>query len=303
MIKPSAAATALTTHQSELVQSILLHARRMGWQAGRPLRESLLAKQFGVSRTPVRAALEYLKSAGFAEYRINRGYFIKDLSVLDKELSAPAGGDTLYKRLARDLVNENWQQAVSIAELAKRYDTTRSRAQSLLERAAAEGWAEKRPGYKWSFRSAIRTEADYERFYRFRETIECAALLEPDYRPDTAKLQTLLQTQQRLAQSPNKTLDAVDLFEINRDVHESIVAWSQNPFYLDALTRSNALRRIFEYTKVLQPQRIDAFAREHIEILEAIKRGNYPEASTLLRRHLQLARTIKPRPAEGWPKN
>lgn len=297
----TSATTALTTHQSELVQSILLHARRMGWQTGRPLRESLLAKHFGVSRTPVRAALEYLKVAGFAEYRINRGYFIKDLSVLDKELSKPAAGDSLYKRLARDLVNENWQQAVSIAELAKRYDTTRSRAQSLLERAAAEGWAEKRPGYKWSFRSAIRTEVDYDRFYRFRETIESAALLEPDYRPDMAKLLTLLQTQQRLAQTQKQTFDAVDLFEINRDLHESIVGWSQNPFYLDALLRSNALRRIFEYTKVIQSVRIDAFAQEHIEILEAIRKGDYQEASKLVRRHLELARTIKARPEDGWP--
>lgn len=275
----------------------------MSWQVGRPLRESLLAKQFGVSRTPVRAALEYLTAAGFAEYRINKGYFIKDLSVLDKELSRPAGGDTLYKRLARDLLNERWQQPISIAELAKRYDTTRSRAQSLLERAAAEGWAEKRPGYKWVFRNAIRTEAEYEKFYRFRETIETAALLEPDYRPDMAKLQSLLQIQQRMAQSQYKTIVSIDLFEINRDFHESIVAWSQNPFYLDALVRGNNLRRPFEYSKVLKPPRVEAFAREHIEILEKIRKGDYAGAADLMRGHLRLAGTVKAEPEEGWPKS
>lgn len=49
-------------------------------EAGKPLREAQLAKQFGVSRTPVRAALSRLTAEGFVENRPNVGALVRNPS-------------------------------------------------------------------------------------------------------------------------------------------------------------------------------------------------------------------------------
>jgi len=38
-----------------------------------------------------------------------------------------------------------------------------------------------------------------------------------------------------------------DLFKINSELHETIVACSRNEFFLDSIKRINRLRRLIEY--------------------------------------------------------
>ncbi|SMF59069.1 transcriptional regulator, GntR family [Alteromonadaceae bacterium Bs31] len=54
---------------------------RMDLLPGEKIPENLLAEKFGVSRTPVRAALAELSSNGFVEIRPQRGTFVTKLSI------------------------------------------------------------------------------------------------------------------------------------------------------------------------------------------------------------------------------
>lgn len=52
-----------------------------GIPPGERLAESTIAKQMDLSRAPVREALRLLESSGLVEYRTNRGFFVKVVSV------------------------------------------------------------------------------------------------------------------------------------------------------------------------------------------------------------------------------
>jgi len=129
--------------------------------------------------------------------------------------------------------------------------------------------------------------------YRLWEAIRPEALREPARAADPAELARVPAVQLRLMRGGYRPMGGVDLFEITRELHETIVAWSGNRFYLDALRRSNDLRRLIEYSKVMETQKIDAFAAEHIEILDTISASDFATAEQLVLQHLQRARETK----------
>ena len=195
--------------------------------------------------------------------------------------------------MARDALQWGNGASLTIAELSKRYNKPRANIQKIVDRAALEGWLLRAAGHKWTITLGITSEDDYAKFYRFRETIEPAAILEPDYCVNETELSALLSLQERLAAGDMKGINAYDLFEINTELHETIVSWSGNPFYLDALQRSNTSRRLIEYTKVMNSQRIDIFAKDHIKLLQSLSKSNFKLAAQLMRQHLNAARKIK----------
>lgn len=277
-----------------LSQNILAHASREDLPEGSPLSVSKLARICSVSRTPVVNALQELVERGIAEHRRNRGYFLKfDGRSAEARFGERSKPSEHYLALTRHVLNVGDGGTTSAADLVTTLGVTRARALTLLDRASNEGWLQKSAGHNWIISLGITSEADYMRLYRFRETIEPAALSEPDYAPDMAELDRLKSIQTRLMDGAYRTIAAVDLFEINRELHETIVRWSGNRFYLDALTRSNDLRRLIEYSKVLETDKIDSFAAEHIAILDTIAAGDMKEAQTLVLKHLQGARAAK----------
>jgi GntR family transcriptional regulator of vanillate catabolism len=52
-------------------------------EPGTPLRAEALAKQLGVSRTPVRSALAVLSAEGLVSYSVNRGYTVGAVSIAE----------------------------------------------------------------------------------------------------------------------------------------------------------------------------------------------------------------------------
>lgn len=278
----------------DLSRKILAHASRQMLPAGSPLPVSTLAKICSVSRTPIVNALQDLVERGLAEHRLNKGYFLtkdgREAEARFGEGSQPSRDYLALTRLVQDIGDGGTTSAM---DLVTALGITRSRALTLLERGATEGWLNKSAGHNWIIRLGITSEADYMRLYRFRETIEPAALREPDYQADLAELDRLRAVQTRLRDGEFRTIAAVDLFEINRELHETIVEWSGNRFYLDALKRSNDLRRLIEYSKVLETRKIDTFAAEHIEILDTIAAGEITKAEQLVLNHLRSARETK----------
>lgn len=284
------------TNQTALQREILTYASREQLAAGSPLSVSGLAKQLAVSRTPISNALKSLVEEGLAEHQMNRGFFLR-LDGREAEMRFGVNGGTSpsddYLSLTKLALSLGSDGKITAAELVSSLGITRSRAIALLDRGVREGWLVKSAGHNWIVRLGITSEADYLRLYRFRETIEPAALREPDFKADLAELDRLRAIQLGLAAGDFSAITAVNLFEINRELHETIVSWSGNRFYVDALKRSNDLRRLIEYSKVLETRKIDTFAREHIEILNTIEKGDQAKAERLIRDHLKGARATK----------
>lgn len=284
----------LPKSSQKLALQILNLASKEGQSEGSQLTVAGLAEQLNVSRTPVDAALKHLANEGLVEHRRNRGYFLlRPALEAEQRFSNTRREEDLQLRFAQDALEWGDKGTVSISKLRRLYSISRTEAQHLVDVASGQGWLQKSAGHNWVVQLGIVTEQDYSRFYRFRQTIEPAALRERGFLPDLGELERLERIQLQLSDGDFKTLSAIDLFEINREFHETIVGWSRNRFYVDALRHSNDLRRLMEYSKVMKTDKIESFAREHLGILKAIKQNDLGKAEQLLLTHLKAATLAK----------
>jgi len=77
--------------------------------AGHRLREQALADELGVSRSPVRKALQYLEELGAVGYEMNRGFFLSKESAALREFQLPGSDESdeaHYMRIAEDRLTE-----------------------------------------------------------------------------------------------------------------------------------------------------------------------------------------------------
>lgn len=162
-----------------------------------------------------------------------------------------------------------------------------------MARIAQEGWAEKLPGHGWGFLPVLSSREAYDMGYRFRAAIEAAAMREPTFRVDKESLARLRAEQQMLLDGGSRRLPRARLFQINGGLHETIIGWANNPFFLDALRRVNQLRRLLEYRLTVDRSRLTRQCREHLELLDLIEAGEFETAAAFLRVHIEGARRIK----------
>lgn len=274
--------------------------------SGAHLSAQRLADQFGVSRSPVREALEVLEERGVVERRPNRGYFICKARWPDApQQSDPFVGPDIYQKMAEDWLSNGIPGEVTEQFLRERYKLTRSQLADVLLRAVREGWAERKQGYGWRFLPVAKTPEAFEQIYRFRMLIEPAAMLEPTFRVDRKIIGEQREIQQRmldrdLSLTPEeRRLDAIALPHeevVNGSLfHEEIIRMSGNPFFHQALVRVNRMRRLMEYRSRGERRRLHLQCTEHLEILDRLEEGDVMEASFLMRRHLAQALATKSR--------
>lgn len=270
---------------------------------GAHVRGQHVADRYGVSRTPVREALESLHRRGVLERRVNRGYFVSS--------SLPAGIDDLlggdgenapddYQRLANDWLTDQLPEDITEQMLRERYGWSRSKVGDLLFRAAREGWAERKEGYGWCLLPVAKTPEAFDEIYRFRMAIEPAAMLEPSFELDRRVL-----TEQRRIQEGMLDLDIASrsgeaLLANGSLFHEEIAKLSGNPFFLQALQRVNRMRRLMEYRAEINHERLVEQCTEHLKILSLLERGDIVDASYRMRQHLSGALKRKSPLAWRW---
>lgn len=282
----------LTSLQSRLAGQIVTHARRSGWQPGHHLTEDSLLPVLGTSRTPIRAAMSWLEVNGVLEKRPNRGFFLKSLPQPHDEpdsLEPEEGSDRVYLAIAMDRLAHRLPDAVSENELIRRYDLPRTQLRVILARIAAEGWIERKPGRGWAFLPLIDTLEAYRESYRYRQMLEPAIVRAPEFRIDRAVVKRLRIQQEAVLDSGYRTLSQIELFEINSQFHEALVDMGHNRFVTQALLRINQLRRIYEYGRAFDRQRIVRVCTEHLEILASLSDGDTIEAARRLEAHLESA--------------
>ncbi|MFT4182764.1 MAG: GntR family transcriptional regulator [Rhizobium sp.] len=248
-----------------------------------------LADKFGVSRSPVREAMQVLFEQGLLEQKPNRGFFVS-ATVTIEENGAPDDQlpETMsdYHRLAEDWLTDRIPADVTEQMLRERYDLTKAQLNDILVRAAREGWAERKQGYGWRLLPVAKTAEAFEQIYRFRMLIEPAAMLEPTFALDRKIIEEQRRIQERMLATDIRNLPAERLLYNGSLFHEELIKMSGNPFFHISLVRVNRMRRLLEYRSNVDRDRLHVQCQEHLAILSLLEKGEIVEASYAMRRHL-----------------
>lgn len=271
--------------------------------AGQHVSAQQVADRYGVSRTPVREALGALEAKGLLDRQANRGYFVPEAipaSVYQWVRDQQQNSLNAYQQLANDWLVSRLPEEVTEQYLRQEYGWTKSKVNEVLARAAREGWAERKEGYGWRFLPVAKTPEAFEQIYRFRLSIEPAAMLEPTFRLDRAVLAEQRQLQQRMLDNDMDSMHDELLLANGSLFHEEIIKLSGNPFFHIALQRVNRMRRLMEYRAQIDRERLVEQCTEHLEILDLLERGLIVDASYKMRQHLSGALKRKSPIAWHW---
>ena len=283
----------LTAGQKKTLKEIVRFVCERHMQAGDRVAESVLAELIGISRTPVRAVLDYLVDEGVLVYEKSKGYSLAVAagaipeSVLE-QLRLPE--DPLYVQLAEARLNGDVVGSVTESDLARRLKATRSAIRRVITQAQREGWAVKEAGYGVRFLPIIDNQDAYDDMYRLRLALEPAGVLSPYFRPDLNQLRALRDEQVAIMSGGYSVLSPSDRFESNARFHETIMSWSNNQLALQILRNLYQMRRLAEYRQEgLAQSRQVHVTDDHIKILDAIERGDTVLAASMLRQHISEA--------------
>ncbi len=262
-----------------------------GLPAGTKLTERRLGDEFGVSRSPIRGALAELQKRKIVT-RDGAGYVLalggSSLAKVAHDVPQPAAS-ALYLQILRDRFSGKLPDHVSETDLLRQYGVTRSTLQKSLLKLNRNGYISRSVARGWTFGETLGSVASYQASYEFRLAIEPAALQSPNYRIDMAAVQTLYDRHVKLLGRGSEAINGMEWSALDAELHETIVAFSGNEFFIRSMKDQNQLRGIVEIESFYADERVKASFEEHMSILEALLRGDCQWAATLLDRHLRLA--------------
>ncbi|WNE99757.1 GntR family transcriptional regulator [Streptomyces luomodiensis] len=269
---------------------IVEHIATGGLPEGTRLVERNLADLLKVSRSPVRQALRLLADEGVVAPAARGGFTVALTGeALTRTATVPPAEDDIeasYLRIAADRLDGRLPDRVTENALARRYDLPPGQLAHILRRIAVEGWIDRLPGYGWEFQPMLTSMDAYQDSYRFRLTIEPAAVLEPGFVLDRDALETVRAQQQRLVDGDIWTIGNAQLYDLNSRFHEVVMGCSHNSFFIDGLRRVDRLRRLIEYRRSLKRDRAVVRCAEHVRIADLLLVEQRAEASEALREHL-----------------
>ncbi len=286
-----------------LARRIAALAAERRWPAGFHLREMEIAREFEVSRTPVRAALGVLAGQGLVENRTNQGFFLsRDGAELETaERSLPAAlEENVLQAILRDREAGRLPEQLIETDLLETYGIGRSGLRKVLLRLAEDGLVKRRRGHGWSFVPSLASNQAREESYRFRLIIECMGLQEPGFRVDKHQFARSRAAHEAFIEDLYRSPSVERFFAINAGFHAMLAACSGNRFLLQAMEAQNALRRLTEYADYgeLDADALLKSCREHLAILDALEQGDINWAVILMRQHLTRPAREAASPAE-----
>lgn len=278
----------------DLADRITLLVHEQSLVAGARLNENQLAEQLGVSRTPVRAALEHLAGRGFVARRRHRGVELVALPPRPQTAAAVVQDeDAMLLRIARDRQRGQLADQVSEKEMMDRYGLTRPALRQTLERLAELGLAERKLGYGWRFTNDPWDAAARQESYRFRMTLEPAAIREPGFALAPEWIAQMQQQHESFLSAPWTEASSIAFFEMNAAFHEGVTAGAGNRYFVLAMQRQNRLRRLSNYDWKHGRERVQVNCREHLEMLARLQAGDHELAALLMHRHLDVASRLR----------
>ena len=276
-----------------LANQILDVIRDAKLEPGHHLREQHLADLVGVSRTPIRSALDLLAERGIVETRKNHGFFLrKPFDSLHRiEIEVPTTiEEELYAKLVRDRLDNRIANSITPSEIARRYKVERVALTRTLSRMAEDGLVARNQGHGWSFLPTLDSVVSLRASYEYRLTLEPASFLLPSFKPDQAAIERMrLQHLYLVAHPDIATVSAKQLFDTDAAFHEMFAEASGNTFFAQAIQVQNRLRRLLEFGSYVDSRRVKEWCREHLAIIEAVAAGDLAQAASRMRAHLEQA--------------
>lgn len=280
--------------ESSISKQIIELIKTQGWDTGSHLPAQMLADRLRVSRQPINSALALLHEKGLLTRERHRGYFVagsltEPVAAIVERLGLAESDviTSVYFQIAEDLLNNELPLEFSEQQIRARYGLTAAQLNAVLGRIAKEGWAERKPGYGWTFSTMLTTPDSLLQSYRLRLALEPAALLEPNYKLDRKILEQCRDTELRLLNGGIETATADELHDRGVRFHESLVEASGNPFFIDTIKRANRVRRLLSYRSMTRRERYPEHCRQHLHILDLLAQDKNEEASAFMRMHLE----------------
>lgn len=281
--------------QLRLVRQVLDLIAGGSLRPGDHLRETDLARQFGVSRSPVRAALVQLSGLGAARRGAGRGVNVAADAALAQAIldMVPLEAEEQAKeRIARDWFDGRIAREITEGYLRTRYDLGKMTLSRVLSLLADEGIIARMPGYGWQFEPTLNSQAANDASYDFRLMIEPAGILLPGFVFDAAGAATIRSRHERILKAASHKLSA--LFRLDEEFHLFIAECARNPFLVQAVAQQNRLRRLLEYESLIDTGRLYISCHEHLAILDALDAGRHDMAAEAMRVHLRAAKASAP---------
>lgn len=267
--------------------------QREGLSIGSHLPAQMLADRLRVSRQPINDALSLLHEKGMLTRERNKGYFVaQDVTNLLSEVVDELGLETsdlittIYFRIADDRLRGELPDTFSEQLIKKKYGLTTTQLNAVLGRIAQEGWAERKPGYGWTFSTMLTTPDSLLQSYRLRLALEPAALLEPGYKLAPEILERCRLAEHHLLNGGIETDTADQLHNRGVRYHESLIEASGNIFFIDTIKRVNRVRRLLSYRSMQDRKRYKEHCKQHLHVLDLLEQERNEEASEMLRQHL-----------------
>jgi DNA-binding GntR family transcriptional regulator len=281
--------------QIRLAHQVMNWLIERGEQPGTHISEAELARRFGVSRSPMRLALDLLEDRELLEKRPNRGYFLtaKGAAVENAIPDLPSSvEEQLYRRIARERLSGALEDQVSEADLMRRFDATRGILKRVLQRLSEDGVIDRAPGHGWRFQPAALTENEHDESYAYRLLIEPASFDQPGFSIDANAL-AVSRARHEALMAEQSDVSASQLVETNADFHEMLARFSNNRYLISAVQSQNQMRRLMEIEGSVSKDRVRESCLEHLSIIRALEGGDPKLAQLLLKQHLMIASRLK----------
>jgi DNA-binding GntR family transcriptional regulator len=281
----------------ELARKILQVAIGRDMKAGDRLVEQALAVQCNVSRTPIRKALMVLADQGVVAADPEGGLCLAVDAALIPGLEPTGEGtaeDGLHAAILRDLGAGRIDETQTVASLQRRYGAARQSVQNALVKLGEDGMAERGAGQQWVLKQFAVSVDAVAASYEFRLATEPLALTLPGFRRDATAILSLRQSMLALRRMEEDSFNRRLFERTDFDFHMLVAAGCGNPFLAEALAGHHRRRRAAPSGPV-STWRMMQSNMEHLQIVEQIERGQMQLAADLMRVHLQLSQSQRPR--------
>jgi DNA-binding GntR family transcriptional regulator len=290
----------------EIVQAKLGSAIRSGLlQAGTLLYEATVADLFGVSRPPVKRALQMLEEADLIHRFNRRGYMVgptgtnlqpirTNLHRLSLNIIEPLGNGVLrasWQRIYEQVEEEILSCCpfgtfrISEAILCDHYSVSRTVIRDVLNRIHGRGLIEKD---RWSHWIAGPLSArQLDEHFAMRKILEPAALIAAS---ETLTPEFLTLRRDRLNSSSSPDLSEQELNRLERDLHRDCVLAIKNRRLIDAINQNHLSFSINrQFAAKICPIQAGSVRAEHRLVFDCLLLKTPAAAAAALEKHIAAA--------------